>query len=40
MSARVAVDMKLFSYVLSHTEPITAGQLASLSGGEELLISV
>lgn len=40
MSARLAVDMKLFSYIANRTEPTTAGELALLSGGEELLISL
>lgn len=39
MSARVAVDLDLFTRIVSHKGPITAKELASLSGAEELLIS-
>ncbi|TVY84480.1 hypothetical protein LSUE1_G000772 [Lachnellula suecica] len=39
MSARIAVDLKLFELISSHEGLITAAQLAALSGGEELLIS-
>jgi hypothetical protein len=38
MSAKVAVDLKLFEYVVTKNGPITATELAILSGAEELLI--
>ncbi len=40
MSARIAVDLNLFAHIISHEGAITAAQLASVSGGEELLISL
>ncbi|KAI1392403.1 putative O-methyltransferase [Hypoxylon trugodes] len=38
MAARIAVDLDLFKLVVSHDDGITSKELASLSGGEELLI--
>jgi hypothetical protein len=38
MSARVAVDMNLFS-LIDKEGPISSAQLAQLTGSEELLIS-
>ncbi|KAI0480021.1 putative O-methyltransferase [Xylaria cf. heliscus] len=38
IAARVAVQLDLFKHIASHNEPITSDKLASLSGGEELLI--
>ncbi|KAF4637258.1 hypothetical protein G7Y89_g832 [Cudoniella acicularis] len=38
MSARIAVDLKLFELIASHSGPITAAELSSLSGGEDQLI--
>lgn len=38
MSAKVAVDLKLFQYIVAKNGPITAAELANLSGAEELLI--
>jgi hypothetical protein len=40
MSAKVAVDLKLFQYIVAKDGPITATELAKLSGAEELLISL
>lgn len=40
MSAKVAVDLRLFQYIVASNSPITAGELAKLSGAEELLIGV
>lgn len=39
MAARVADGLDLFKHTTSSNGPITSGQLAALSGGEELLIS-
>lgn len=39
MAARVADGLDLFKHTASSNGPITSGQLAALSGGEELLIS-
>lgn len=39
MAARVADGLGLFKHIASSSGPITSGGLASLSGGEELLIS-
>lgn len=39
MSAKIAVDLHLFEYITAKETPITVTELASLSGGEELLIS-
>ncbi|ROV95171.1 hypothetical protein VMCG_08553 [Cytospora schulzeri] len=38
VAARIAVDLGLFKYVVAHDGPVTSEELASLSGGEELLI--
>ncbi|TEY71671.1 hypothetical protein BOTCAL_0088g00030 [Botryotinia calthae] len=38
MSARIAVDLKLFEYIVDNGRPITVGELATLSGAEELFI--
>lgn len=40
MSARIAVDLNLFEYIVNHNGPITVAQLALLSGAEPLLISM
>lgn len=40
MSAKIAVDLKLFEYLVAKNSPITAAELATLSGAEELLISI
>lgn len=41
MSAKTAVDMRLFEYIASATNgSITATELAKLSGAEELLIGM
>ncbi|KAJ5100560.1 O-methyltransferase [Penicillium angulare] len=37
-SARIAVDLELFTHIVQAKEPITAARLAALSGAEELLI--
>lgn len=39
MSARIAVDLKLFEYIVDNEGPVNATQLASFSGAEELFIS-
>ncbi|KAI1073721.1 putative O-methyltransferase [Whalleya microplaca] len=38
VDARIAVNLDLFKCILNHDGPITSQKLASLSGGEELLI--
>ncbi|KAI1212409.1 putative O-methyltransferase [Annulohypoxylon truncatum] len=38
IAARIAVNLDLFKLIVSHGGPITSQQLATLSGGEELLI--
>ncbi|KAI0015523.1 putative O-methyltransferase [Xylariomycetidae sp. FL0641] len=38
VAARIAVDLGLFRLISDHDGAITSGELASLSGGEELLI--
>lgn len=38
MAARVADGLDLFKHIASSSGPITSGDLATLSGGEELLI--
>ncbi|PQE28128.1 Sterigmatocystin 8-O-methyltransferase protein [Rutstroemia sp. NJR-2017a BBW] len=38
MSARIAVDLGLFKHLVDAHRPLTAGDLASLSGAEELFI--
>lgn len=40
MCAKIAIDLKLFEYIVAHHGPITATELADLSGGEELLIGM
>lgn len=40
MAARVADGLDLFKHTASSKGPITSGELAALSGGEELLISM
>ncbi|KAI1486916.1 sterigmatocystin 8-O-methyltransferase [Biscogniauxia mediterranea] len=38
VAARIAVDLNLFKLIVDHGSPITSVELATLSGGEELLI--
>ncbi|TVY16828.1 O-methyltransferase asqD [Lachnellula arida] len=38
MSAKIAVDLKLFDHIVAKNGPITAIELATLSGAKELLI--
>jgi hypothetical protein len=38
MCARIAVDMNLFDLILKNDGPVNALQLATLSGGEKLLV--
>ncbi|RYO87813.1 hypothetical protein DL764_008807 [Monosporascus ibericus] len=38
MTARIAVQLNLFEHIVNHGVPISSRELASLSGGEELLI--
>jgi hypothetical protein len=38
MCARVAVDLNLFEHIVNNPGPITASKLATLTGGEELLL--
>lgn len=39
VSARIAVDLKLFEHIVQEG-PVTSTRLAELSGAEELLISI
>ncbi|KAI2776076.1 putative O-methyltransferase [Daldinia loculata] len=39
IAARIVVDMNLLDYIVKHDKPITSEELASLSGGEALLIT-
>ncbi|KAI0410007.1 putative O-methyltransferase [Xylaria palmicola] len=39
IAARVAVQLDLFKHIASYGKPVTSDELASLSGGEELLIA-
>ncbi|KUI54615.1 Demethylsterigmatocystin 6-O-methyltransferase [Cytospora mali] len=38
VAARIAVDLGLFKHIVDHDGPVTSEELASMSGGEELLI--
>ncbi|KAI1126591.1 putative O-methyltransferase [Nemania abortiva] len=38
IAARIAVHLDLFKHIANHDAPVTSDELASLSGGEELLI--
>ena len=40
MSAKIAVDLKLFEYLVAKNGPVTVTELATLSGAEELLIGM
>jgi hypothetical protein len=40
VAARIAVDLHLFEFIANADGPLTSAELASLSGGEELLISM
>jgi hypothetical protein len=39
LAVRLAIDLDIFRLVADYIEPLTSEELASLSGGEELLIS-
>lgn len=39
VTARIAINLDLFKHVVEHGAAISSTKLASLSGGEELLIS-
>ncbi|KAI0387392.1 putative O-methyltransferase [Hypomontagnella monticulosa] len=38
VAARIAIDLDLFNLIIKHGDSVTSTELASLSGGEELLI--
>lgn len=39
LAVRIAIDLNIFKRVADNDAPLSSKELASLSGGEELLIS-